>query len=90
MGVNMNERAVLHISDWNYEDKYYEAPIELIREFKARIEKDGLTTAWEWWVTKVDYVNNDLPVKFGLVDMRLDVYFMDYNNAQESISEWEL
>jgi hypothetical protein len=94
---NQVEYAIVHVSDWNYEDKYYEAPIEFIKELKKRMKKvksvKSMDDAWGWWVGNVDYGESkstrDNPIKFGKVDMRLEEFFFDYNNPVESVDEWE-
>ena len=84
--------VILHVSDWNYKDKYYEAPVELLKEFRVRVKKDGIEAmdgAWQWWTSQVDYdEDGKKPIKYMLVNMNLDLYFFDYNNDQESIEEW--
>ncbi len=83
------QNAILHFSDRHLQEKYYEAPLDLIKELKSKIKNLGFKDAWGWWTNHVDYDNdNTKPVKHGIVDMTLDSYFLDYNNDLESIGEW--
>ena len=84
--------AILHLSDWNFEDKYYEAPTKLIKELRNRVKRDGMPTAWDWWTSQVDYGQpgeSDRPIKTGKVDMTLEEFFLDYTDPIESVKEWE-
>ena len=82
-------RAILQFCSWNSTDLYYEADVELIKELGQRIRKDGFTSSWDWWCEQVDYDNNgSLPIKTGTVNMRLPVYFLDYDNMDECLAEW--
>lgn len=92
----MQTEAILHLSDWNCTDKYYQAPIALIEEFKTRIIaanyvlNKGDDSPWQWWVRLVNYgeEQTDKPIQFGSVNMQLDEYFLDWENVQECINEW--
>ena len=84
-------KVIVHVSDWNYQDKYYEASVSLVREFRTSIEANGMDNAWQLWIEKVDYNGNGSGViKYGRVDMHLETYFLDYLNPIESVNEWEL
>jgi hypothetical protein len=85
------EEVVLHLGDWNYQDKYYQLPKNLLVEFKERIEKYGLHSdeAWQWFVANVNYDDEtEKPIKFGVVDMSLNVFFLDWENEKECMEEW--
>jgi len=86
-----DKTAILHVSDWNYQDKYYESPLRLIKDFGVKVKSDGLEKAWEWWTSQVRYTKRDRkkPIKTGTVNMQLDTFFFDYMNPIESIGEWE-
>lgn len=89
--MKKEERVILEFCDWNMEDKYYEVPLSILKEFKEKARKDFSAT-WTWFHEQVDYDGvggKDKPVKYGKVNMLLDRYFLDYGNAQESLSEWE-
>lgn len=86
-------RAILHLSDWNLNDRYYEAPLELIKELKQRIiaAANDMNDAWEWWTNQVAYsgpTTTETPIAYGTVDMTLDEYFLDWNNVEECLNEW--
>ena len=52
----MGKIVVMHVCDWSYQDRYYEAPISLIREFKRRfLEEKDIEPVWEWWTDQVAY-----------------------------------
>lgn len=86
--LDMN--VILHFSNWNDQDRYYEVSEEILQDFKVRIEKDGMSEAWKWWHDLIDYDNTGkLPVQYGEVNMNLDQYFLDYHNPIESVNEWE-
>ena len=93
------KQVILHVSDWNYQDKYYQAPISLVKEMGRRIleckdiRTDDEISPWDFWIGQVNYDDKpeekDKPIKFGLVDMTLDLFFLDYNNPIESAEEWD-
>lgn len=86
----MSEHAVLQLSNWNHADIYYEADVELIIEFGRKIKSVGFPEAWDWWCGQVDYdEDGKLPIKTGIVDMRLPVFFLDYDNQSECLAEWD-
>jgi hypothetical protein len=86
----MDNKAILHVSDWNLQDRYYEAPLALIKEMQSKIRKIGMEKAWTWWTNQVDWdQDSSQPIKYGIVNMTLDTFFLDYNNELESIDEWE-
>ena len=84
--------VLLHVCDWNYEDKYYELPEDWLREFATKAGKESLESAWDWLMLQVDYGKNpELPVKRcdDKANHTLAEYFLDWIDAEESISEWE-
>jgi len=88
------ERYVLHLSDWNYQDKYYEMPESILLEFAKRIKEHKLDSneAWQWLLTQVDFGQDDdkgKPIKTGEVNMHLEAFFLDWENAGECIAEWD-
>ena len=89
------EKAILHVSDWNNNDRYYEVLDSLLLEFKRRILEDGVKATWTWFMTQTstsDEPDTDKPSRRvqDAVNMTLDTYFFDYTNGQESVEEWEL
>ena len=84
----MDNMVILYLSDWNYHDKYYEVPFAILEEFARRIPED-LGAAWNWFTGQVDYDGNgEHLIKVGRVDMRLEKFFLDWENPIESIKEW--
>ena len=81
--------VILHLSDWDYEDRYYQLPAALLDEFREQILTKGLGTshpnAWDWFIAQ----SIAGCIKYGLVDMRLGTFFLDWHNVLESLSEWE-
>jgi len=94
------EHVILQVSDWNLEDKYYEAPISLLKEFRNRFlearkkesASDAMSTAWKWWHEQVEYDERDKGkgkrVKYGKVNMSLEEFFLDYTEPDEGFTEW--
>jgi hypothetical protein len=92
------EHVILQVSDWNLEDKYYDAPISLLKELRNRFlearkkecASDAMSTAWKWWHEQVEYDKRDKgkPIKYGKVDMRLETFFLDYTEPDEGFKEW--
>lgn len=87
---------LLHLSDWNDTDKYYEVPTDTLVAFKETIRRFGISAAWRWFTDQVDYSadasGQNKPIK--RVDDRanhtLDTYFLDWQNAMESSAEWDI
>ena len=83
-----DETVILHLVDWNYQDKYYEVPFSILEEFERRIP-EGLEAAWDWFTGQVDYDGSgEHPIKVGRVDMRSANFFLDWENPIESIESW--
>jgi len=87
-------RVILHFSDWDYRDRYFDAPAELIGELKSRIRADGMSSAWSWWVGLVDREGHGMPEKPIHMHVQAnhageDELFLDYNNPLECLTEWE-
>jgi len=86
--------VILHVSDWNYQDKYYQMPREMLITFYKTLKEKGLDEAWRWLGDNTDYGLNaedtKLPIKYGDVNMRYDEYFFDYTEPDASIDEWEI
>lgn len=85
------ETVLLHVSDWNYEDKYYELPLSILQNFGQKA-KENRDEAWDWLMGFVDYSgeNPDKPVKRcdDCVDHLLEEYFFDFENPVESVDDW--
>ena len=83
-------KAILHLCDCNLQDRYYEVPVELLKELKQRIERDGMGAAWSWWTEQADFDGTEpnKPIKYGTVNMTLPTYFLDFSDPQESLDEW--
>lgn len=87
------DKVLLHVSDWNYQDKYYEMPLDLLREFARKVKELPLQEAWDWFVSKVNYGGKpELPILRcdESTDHTLEEYFFDYGHPQNSIDEWGL
>lgn len=84
--------VIIHLQDWNMQDKYYEVPWVLMVEFRDRVlQEDGIEKTWTWFVEQVNYGRPEdagKPVLTGRVDMTLPQYFVDWTEAVESVSEW--
>ncbi len=87
---------LLHLCDWNYVNKYYEVPRDLLLAFKELIERSGINTAWEWFTQQVDYSadasEQNKPIK--RVDVRADhtlnTFFLDFQNPLLCVAEWNV
>lgn len=94
--MSADTRVLLHVSDWNFQDKYYEVPFSLLAEFKTRIlagdDKDPHET-WTWFTDQVDFDDPKAKIAYvqEAVDMRLEEYFFDFAfEPKQSVREWEL
>jgi hypothetical protein len=88
----MQNKVLLHLSDWNYEDKYYHMPKSVLKEFATRIKNANtkevnLGGAWDWLIEQQDA---------GLVercdasaDHTADEYFLDWETPKSCVAEWE-
>jgi hypothetical protein len=53
------EKFLLHVSDWNYEDKYYRVTRELLVGFLQRLHDEKvpqdqrLRIAWKWFTDRI-------------------------------------
>lgn len=94
----MENRLILHVIDWNGQDRYYEVPEEILAQFKDRIEANqAIETPWDWFINEhVDFGDEpDLPVIYGgnqlrRIDMTLPQVTLDFNDAVASVKTWEL
>lgn len=87
------QREIIHLSDWNSNDRAYTFPTKLMKELHDRMVKDG-GTAWvkqegaaaekmkEHW----DWFFKHAKQTKGVEDA--DV-FLDYSAPKESAEEWE-
>jgi hypothetical protein len=89
----MQDKVLLHVSDWNYQDKYYNMPKVLLAEFADRLQKADLTKAnlggvWDWHIANKD---SGLVERCDeSVDHTMDTFFLDWTNPLESVREWEV
>ena len=84
-------KVLLHLSDWNYQDKYYELSYDLLKEFSKLITAVGINQAWDWFTPQVDYGGNpERPVKRcdDEADHTLDEYFLDWEHPKDCLEEW--
>jgi hypothetical protein len=91
------KKVILHFNDWNFQDKYYETPISVLKEFRDRFfearkkqsEKDAMSDVWQWWTTQIRYDEKDegKPVLFGRVDMTLEEFFISWIEPEEGFRE---
>ena len=84
----MTQRAILHVCDWNCQDRYYETTEAVLAELKARVltgPDEDPQAAWEWFTD-----NKDSKYVQDCVNLTLETYFFDYAFAPHaSVSEWE-
>lgn len=83
----------MHVSDWNYEDRYYQLTLDQLKGFKEEFVKNGLRMAWDWLTSRIKYDKKDAnplrTIKTGTVNMNLSEVFLDYMEPDDSIAEWE-
>jgi hypothetical protein len=94
-----DELVVLHLSDWNMQDRFYLAPLSLLMEFGDRIlEFGGLQTPkskndpWEWWTSQTNYDNRepDLPIRYlQRVSTQYEQFFLDFMEPVACVKEWK-
>jgi len=79
-------QVLLHVCDWNYQDRYYHTSEDVVLEFGMRIISNNIEEAWDWLNEQKDK---------GLVEqcddkanLTLDTYFFDWDNPNESIADW--
>lgn len=90
--IAADEMELIHLSDWNMEDKAYKFPSKLMKELHDRMVKDG-GTAWQKQPPKEkkkmddhwDWFFKHAKLTKGVEDA--DV-FLDYSAPKESASEW--
>ena len=85
------DKVVLHVSDWNYQEKYYEMPLDLLQEFAKKVKRLSLDEAWDWFTSQVNYGGQpSLPIRRcdDSTDHTLEEYFFDYERPQDSINDW--
>lgn len=84
--------VILHVCDWNLQDRYYEVPEQLVRDLAARLKAEHIDRVWDWFVGQVDYSDNpEKPCKHvTLVDTDLNQWFLDYNDPLTCVKEWEM
>ena len=86
-------KVLLHLSDWNYQDKYYELSYDQLKELSKLITTVGIDKAWDWFVPQVDYGGNpERPIKRvdDEADHTLDEYFLDWEHPKDCVEEWGL
>lgn len=87
------ETVLLHVSDWNNEDKWYELPLSILKEFGKMAIRDH-RVAWSWLVGQVDYNGDqhEKPVKRcdHCVNHNLNEFFFDWYEPAASVKDWEL
>lgn len=58
-GFTAETEPILHVSDWNFQDKLYSVPMPILKEFKQKLlaldDADGISDVWEWFTNQVDY-----------------------------------
>ena len=77
--------VLLHVSDWNLQDKWYELSLAALKEFRERALKGNLELAGDWLVQESGAKRCD-----EAADHTLEEYFFDYTNPDESLGEWEI
>lgn len=89
------DNVILNVSDWNYQDKWFQMPLALLVELQGKVKSAGINSAWGWLVKLVDYTEDRSDASKPVwrcdhaVDHTLDEYFLDWTNPLESVDEWE-
>lgn len=92
-----NQNIILHINDWNMQDKYYSVEPKLLKEFLTRATKESMEDVWDWFIGENVYVPKpDNPKEHKVnpkarplkrIDTNLEQVFFDYNDPEESAKE---
>ena len=90
----MPTNQLLHVSDWNYQDKYYRVPIAILKQMAEKIKTgDTIKDVWDWFVNQVDYKDPKAPIK-RLVRVPTkeieEALFFDYSAPVFSVLQWDL
>lgn len=80
----MTDLVLLHVSDWNLQDRWYEVPRSSLRELRERVRTGDVRNAWDWLLEESGARRCD-----ESADHTLDELFFDYTNPVESVDEWE-
>ena len=88
----MSTALVIHYSDCNYQDKWYETTVDFAREFLAKWrELQDKQKTLDWFTSQVDYVGTEegRPCKMiNSVDTRLDQLFLGFYQFEFCFEEW--
>lgn len=83
----MSKKALLCVGDWNYQDKYYRIPTQLLKEFATKIKTDNdMHKSWDWFV---ELIEEKKIKRLKVIPVDEDQFFLDYNNPIDSINEWD-
>jgi hypothetical protein len=84
---------IIHMSDWNFQDRAYLFPEHLIPELIARVKllpikgKGWLGNDYDWEHNKTwDWFVEHCESTIGIENAD---YFLDYHNPVECVEEWE-
>lgn len=81
---------LLHVSDWNFRDKYYRVPVTTLQEMAEKVKKEDVDKVWDWFVSQVDYDGPNSIHRLSRVPANEDAFFFDFMNPIESVEEWDL
>lgn len=89
----MPDKVLLHVCDWNYQDKYYNVPLDILQEFAAKIKSANLTApnlggAWDWFIEQKDKGIVQRCDSVADHTVGPEEYFLDWVNPIESVAEW--
>lgn len=89
----MQDKVLFHVSDWNFQDKYYHMPRAILTEFAKRLQKADLKKAnlggvWDWFISNKD--SGQVERCDDSADHTLDTFFFDWTNPLVCVEEWDI
>lgn len=86
--------ALLHVSDWNMRDKYYNVPKDILIALRNKAINEDHKDVWQWFIAQVEYDERSAgkPVKClytVVVDEMNEEFFLDFMDMKLSASEWD-
>jgi hypothetical protein len=84
----LSDRVLLHVSDWNSQDKFYEMDAATLKEWRTLHESEADTKVlWRWFIARKD--ENKIVRCDEAADHTLDEFFWDYMFPHECAKDWE-
>lgn len=85
-----SDNVLMHLSDWSGEDKAYTLPRAALATYRSKIKSAGASASKD----DINKLNNWLLDQGKRHDSARGIankagFFLDWNNAHESASEWE-